>query len=267
MDHSKQNFVDAHCHLASPKLAEQREAALIRARNQGIRHFLQAGVEPKDWQLQLDLMKKEAGILPCFGLHPYWVSENTESTCDQAMDLLAKQLGQAVALGETGLDFRSQFDADARDRQMQYFEEQVQLAQMANKALVIHVVRAHPEAQKVFSIKGVPPAGFLVHSFHSTRKVAQAYLDMGAYFSIGPSLLDSRSRILREAIDIIPMSRIVIESDSPDQAPAHWPYPLNEPSVIVPIAQVIGTIKDLNFTEVLDKARQNLENLLKIKLG
>src|SRR6218665_1766740 len=100
-------WVDAHGHLADVRWQGQEERIISEARAKGIHFFMQGGVGPEDWQRQRELKNQyPAHIGLCFGLHPYWVIDHDEDHCEQALDLLAQTLPEALGLGEAGLDFR-----------------------------------------------------------------------------------------------------------------------------------------------------------------
>ena len=92
----------------------------------------------------------------CFGLHPYFVSDHSVEDCEAALDQLALVLPQAMALGETGLDFRPHIMKDSQILQIEMFESQIELAKAFQKPLVLHIVQAHEKAQQIFNLWGVP---------------------------------------------------------------------------------------------------------------
>src|SRR4051812_17646739 len=98
------NWIDAHCHLADPRL--KLDPVLERSRTAGVTGWIQGGVGPKDWETQLELQKKLGPtFLTSFGLHPWWVIGATDADVDEALNILSQKLPQAQALGELGLDF------------------------------------------------------------------------------------------------------------------------------------------------------------------
>ena len=150
------NFVDSHAHWSdlriTPDLISQMMANCDFNR---IGFIMQGGVDPEDWDRQIELKNQFPGRIGlCFGLHPYFIARSTHDDCEMAMDLLAKKISQAQALGETGLDLRSQFVANEFDRvrQINFFEQQIELAKSVSKPLVLHIVRAHEEAQKILTL-------------------------------------------------------------------------------------------------------------------
>lgn len=248
-----EGFIDSHCHLADTRMDQNRDDVIQQAIQKNIRTFIQAGVGPEDWQKQLELKKKfPENMIPCFGLHPYFVSDHSEEQCEQAFTQLKSALHQSLGLGECGLDFREIIVKGQNAKQIQFFKKQLELADQTHKVPVLHIVRAHDEAFKILKNYQLQ-RGFMVHAFSSKKSNATKYLDKGAYLSIGPSALIENNHALHESISYIPMDRLLIESDSPDPKPEPW--------TILDIAAKIATLKKLSAEQVLETARENLLQL------
>lgn len=259
-------YIDSHSHWADPRLDSPgdrlRQEYLAQARARGIEFHLQGGVGPQDWQRQIELHQIYPQVWPVFGLHPYWVAEHTEDECDQAMDLLAVMLPRALALGEAGLDFRPHVANGSEERQICFFESQLQLAQASNKVAILHVVQAHAEAIRILQMWGYPQRGAIVHSFNGSVDEAQAYLQLGLHLSLGGPVAREKNERLRQAVKVIPMERLLIETDCPDQPGDRYRGHLNPPVSLVDVAQSVATIRGVSFEEILDISSRNLRKLL-----
>ena len=253
-------WADAHSHLADARI-ENAHALLQEARSQGIQFFLQGGVGPEDWQRQLELAAKEPGVWPVFGLHPYWIADHGADDCEAALDQLARILGKASALGETGLDFRPSIVKDSRARQISCFEAQLELAKVAAKPVVLHIVRAFDEAIQILDLFGQGTTGF-VHSFAGSWPEAKAYLDQGYLISVGGPVCRPKLKRLHQAVREIPLDRLLLETDSPDQPPPGVGEGQNRPSTLLAVADRVAEIKGLTRAQILDKSCENLRKLL-----
>lgn len=252
---AKPGFIDAHCHLADARLDPVRDSLLTRAADCGITHFLQGGVDPADWARQRRL--NHSGVWRAFGLHPWFVAENTEQTCTDAFDHLRDQLADAVALGELGLDYGPRCETASRARQGHFFRAQLELAHTTGKPLVLHVVRAHGEALQLLRTVAPRWRG-LVHAFSGSREVAADYIRLGLCVSLGPALLRPGFRKVKEAVSHIPRDHLVVESDAPDGPPLEEGRAFNEPTVILRVAEVIAASHGVTAAEVLTGSRDNL---------
>lgn len=255
-------WVDAHCHLADPRWDGERHAVLEEALEKGFGFFLQGGVGPEDWSRQQELRKQfPQAIGLCFGLHPYWVAEHDEDLCEIALDSLAAELPKAMALGETGLDFRPHIMRDSRERQIDCFQQQLELAQMASLPVVLHLVQAHDEALRIFDLWGVPDRRGMVHSFNSSWPKAEELIRRGLFLSIGGPVARPDNTRLHQAVREMPLEFLLIETDSPDQPSARWKGQKNPPSSLWEVAEVIALLRKMTPVEILDITTANFHRL------
>ncbi|MEZ0390756.1 MAG: TatD family hydrolase [Pseudobdellovibrionaceae bacterium] len=255
-------YSDSHSHLSDLRIESEVESMIQRAKSRGITKFLQGGVGPEDWERQRALKAKHPEIRLCFGLHPYWIADHSDEECEQALNRLAREIGQAEALGELGLDLRPHILKDSMDRQLEFFQAQLELAEVAGKPVVLHLVRAFHEAEKIFDLWGVPPRAGMVHSFNGSRTEAESYLKRGFFLSIGGPVVRPDNLKLHQAVQIIPLEKLLVETDSPDQPPPGWQGGWNEPVSLWDVAEKIAELKKLTAEEVLDISSQNLEKML-----
>ena len=256
------NWIDAHGHLADPRWQGEQSQIIQKAQAKGFAFFMQGGVGPDDWESQKSLKARfPEAIGLCFGLHPYWVAEHDDEACDQGLDSLATQLSQALALGEAGLDFRPHIMKDRRNRQMHVFEQQIEMAAMAHKPLVLHIVQAHPEALRIWDLFAESGQKGLVHSFNGSSAKAADFLQRGLYLSVGGPVCRSENQKLHQAVKEIPLEKLLIESDSPDQPPPAFKGRLNPPESVWEVARTIGALKSLDPSEILDITTGNFKRL------
>jgi TatD DNase family protein len=262
------NYIDAHSHIADPRLDSVDEAVrrswLGAARKMGIALHLQGGVGPEDWERQLTLGKLFPEILPVFGLHPYWVADHSDAECEEALDQLAKSLSPCLAIGEMGLDLRPHIAGQSHDRQIGCFEAQLQLANAIGKPIVLHVVRAFDEVLRIFDMWGVPGRGGFVHSFNGSIKEANEYLRLGLLLSVGGPVARNDNQRLHQAVKEIPLEQLLLETDSPDQPGDQYQNQLNPPESLFLVAKAVASIKGLPPEEILDITSRNLRKLLQL---
>lgn len=257
-------YCDSHGHWTDSRVSdEQRTAWLKESLKNNLSLFMEAGVNPEGWQRQILLQKQyPQNFKNAFGLHPYFVAENDDVTCEEAMNELSHVLHSASGLGETGLDFRDQYTQNgATDRQIIFFENQVQLAKASSKPLVLHVVRAHNEALRVLMIWEADTVGGMVHAFNSSIEIAQEYLKMNFLISVGGAVTFEKNKKLREAVAAIPLEGLLLESDCPDQPPEGWAHGQNSPLSVLNVAKSVAEIKQITTSEVLEKTSENFRRL------
>ncbi len=237
------NWIDAHCHVPQ---SENPEESLSRARRAGVVAWWQGGVDPGDWETQLRLADKFPGaFVPAFGLHPWWVAEQTEATLEEALDLWEDAVRGVPLAGEMGLDALRKNP----EGQRRAFEGQLFVAKALGKPLVLHIVRAHEEALALLE-SAAPFAGGLVHSFSGGAAEARRYERLGLLISVGPAAAKPGHKALKAAIPSIPADHLVIETDSA------------EPSELMEIATHVAALRGEAPEVLLDRSARILGGLL-----
>ena len=263
------HWIDAHCHLADPRLKANLSEIFERAQRAGVDRFVQGGIDPADWDRQESLAsaRPPGQILAAFGLHPMWVAENSQDACEAALAELVRRLQPGAsgpaALGELGLDHRPRFAPETRPRQLEFFQRQLELPEGRSLPLILHVVRAHTEAlQALKAVSSRRPLQGIVHSFSGSFEVARQYLDLGFFISVGGTMvgLQSFEKTAKTVIKL-PPDRLVLETDSPDQPPPSYAGRLNEPASLWEVACAVGSLRNEAPEAVLDRSRSNLEKL------
>lgn len=260
-------YIDSHCHWSDPRwnlTNEEIKFHLKKSFEKKINFFLQGGIHPEEWQRQKqlkDLFPQNFGLT--FGVHPYFIAAHDDETCEEALDSLAKELPIALALGETGLDFRPHIMKDSMIRQIVAFENQIELAKVFQKPLILHIVQAHDKALQILDIWGVPPAKGMVHAFTGSFDTANKYIERGFLISVGGAVTYEKNKKLLDCIEKIPLEYLLVESDSPDQAPAGWSG-LNDSTSLWPIAEKIAQIRKLSVLDILEVSTSNFKRLFRL---
>jgi len=209
-------LIDCHCHL--PHYGEHFEFAIEKLGSQGLKACIIGGVDPLDWLAQKDIKSKAKGmrVYSSFGLHPWYVANTETRQLEADVQILETMVDSADAIGEIGLDYAIAKSSVERQRQMEWFERQLNLALSSQKAIVLHVVRAHHDmlpalkrAMKRLNLTSIP---CMVHSFTGNESIAKSYLQLGVFLSLSPQSMKSVEKAL---ISNLPLDRLFIESDAP----------------------------------------------------
>jgi len=263
-----QQWIDAHCHLASEKLKPRLKEVIERSQQVGVTGWVQGGIDPADWTRQ-KLLKAQIGprFMTSFGLHPWWVGQATPEALASGLKVLEEFLPEADACGEMGLDFGKSHDFN-RPQQFMAFREQLKLAKKHEKPIILHIVKAHSEALETLKSFAPFPSGGIVHSFTGSFEIAQKYSELGFLISIGGAITQDGYFALKKAIPLLLLAQIVVETDSPDQVPKLEgvdPEGSNEPQFLVGIAEAIARAKGTTVEAVLSESTRNLEKLFGLK--
>lgn len=231
---------DTHAHYDDEAFEEDREALLEELPKRGIARVVNVGSGLKACRHTVGLMERYDYIYGAIGIHP----GNAGELDEEAFAWLREQclLEKCVAVGEIGLDYY--WDEPERDVQQKWFRRQIQLAREIRKPVVIHSRDAAQDTVDIMREEKAEETGGVIHCYSYTRETAKLFLDMGFYFGIGGVLTFQNGRKLKEAVEYIPLSSIVLETDSPYLAPA--PHrgkrnsSLNLPWVVSALAQLKG---------------------------
>lgn len=254
---------DAHNHLdrcASP-LEE-----LAHARAAGVRGQILAGVDPAGWKAQAALVAAHPDLYCTVGLHPWTAAgldpEGLEDGLQALVAALDGSLGVApVALGELGLDRTRHVSADSLPRQEAAFRAQLALARERDLPVVLHVVRAHGRALALLRGDGLPAAGGQLHSASTPAELVPDWLDLGLYLSFGPQL--TRHEKARQAADKVPLDRLLVETDAPDQAPAGRDGD-NRPAWLTDVVAALAEVKGCPIDTLADRTADNARRCFRL---
>lgn len=236
-------LIDSHTHLDFPDFDDDREALLADSRARGVSRMVVLGVYQANWQRVWDLVQNDARLYAAFGLHPAYLDAHQPADLKQLGDWLTRLAGhpQLCAVGEIGLDyFLEQLD---RERQQSLFEAQLQLAADFHLPALLHVRRSHAAViatLKRFKLK----RGGIIHAFAGSREEAREYLKLGFKLGLGGAATWPQALRLRKVIAGLPLESVVLETDSPDMAPAMFPgqrnSPQHLPAICAALAEIIG---------------------------
>lgn len=197
-------IIDTHCHLevlSSPTLATQLESTVL---------YLTMGTSCDNWLTVLNLSSHHSNVFPALGLHPWLVSDDFIEQIKSLSELLV--LHKITAIGEVGLDFSKQY-LDSKVEQLAAFKLQLELAQLHNLPVSLHVYKAHNEALNLlnkFSVTGV------VHGFNSSVEVAQQYLDLGFKLGVNGIIVRENARRYHSFVKTLGVDSLVVETDAPN---------------------------------------------------
>jgi TatD DNase family protein len=258
--------IDSHNHLAkvlgnSPDLLEQW---LPEAEAKGIGFFMQGGIDPDDWNRQIELRQRRPDQIGlCFGVHPYFAASKTVEELEPILDQLARLLGQhqktgaILAVGETGLDFRPAYTEKGRDSQIHALEAQIELADWTGLPLVFHIVQAHPEVERIFSVWAPKNKRGLIHSYSGTIEQSEFWTKQGLLISIGGPVCHTKNKKARKVAKHVPLEFLCLETDSPDQPPPAYNKGENPPKSLLDVAKTIGELRNLDAEEILAISNRN----------
>ena len=231
-------FVDSHCHLDFPELRDDLPQVLDAMRDNQVTHALCIGVEMNAWPGVHALATAHPNLYASVGVHPDY-----ENLDEPSVDLLVTHAREpkVVAIGETGLDyFRRRGDLEW---QRARFRTHIRAAREAGRPLVIHTRAAADDTIAIMRDERAGEAGGVMHCFTETWDVARRALDLGFHISFSGIVTFRNAAELKEVAKRVPLSRMLIETDSPYLAPVPHRGKRNQPAWVRHIALEIAALR------------------------
>ena len=197
------------------------------------------------------------------GLHPWDVNEKWERDVVNAVTPYATLL-ECIAIGEIGLDYH--YDYSPRGVQKKVFIDQIRLAKSLKLPIIIHDREANDDVMRILKEEEAFETGVVLHCFSGSAELARQYVKLGAYISIAGPLTFKNNRKTVEVVEVVPIDRLFVETDSPFLTPVPYRGKRNEPAYVQHVADKIAEIKGLTFKEVADTTRENACRFFNIKL-
>ena len=250
-------MIDSHCHLDHEPLLSDLSNVIKRSRKVGIKKLLTISTSFKSFDRIKSIIQKDEMIYGTIGIHPHETNENKITS-----DIIIKNITEndkIIGIGETGLDFF--YNHSDKYDQINSLEEHINASIELNIPLIIHSRNAENETLDIFNKYKNHNLKILMHCFTGSTKFAKKLLDFNAYFSASGIITFKNSLDLQETFKIIPLNRLLIETDSPYLAPVPNRGKKNEPSFVKFTAQKLANIKDISEAELINATTSNFNKL------
>lgn len=208
---------DAHCHLQDPRILNKAPKLISTALDSGLLNFAVNGVSEKDWHLVKEMGDNYPSVIPCFGVHPWYVPHRSPNWFTTLKEFF--ETTPSAAVGEIGLDKGSKGREIDFNDQIEVFRQQLQLAKELKKPASVHCVRAFGDLLHIVKDIGPFPDGLLLHSYLGSAEMVPEFVKSGAYFSLSGYIMPMKVQKAKKMLKTIPLERILLESDAPDALP------------------------------------------------
>lgn len=251
---------DSHAHLDVQEFKDDQDSMIERARNVGVNRIVTIGAADKysSAERAIKLTEKYPGVWASIGLHPH----DAEAMPDVELLHKLSQNKKVVAIGETGLDFFR--DWSPKDHQEICFIEQIRLALTVKKPLIIHSREAGMECFKLLNKYHAGDIGGVFHCYAEDADFAKRLADINFKVSFPGTLTFKKTENIRVIARDIPISQIMIETDSPYMAPEPYRGKRCEPAFILETAKVLATVKGLSLEETAKVTTQTAKEFFKV---
>lgn len=254
-------FVDSHCHINFPELVVNMNDVLAQMHTNEVISALCVSVNLADFPQVLALAEQHPHIYASVGVHPDY--EGVEEPDVACLVKLARH-PKVIAIGETGLDyFRLKGDLQW---QRTRFRTHIRAARESGKPLIIHTREAASDTLRIMEEENAAEARGVMHCFTETWEVAEVALAMGFYISFSGIVTFKNARQLKEVAQLVPLERILIETDAPYLAPVPHRGKLNQPAYVKHVAEEIALLRGISIDEVGRCTTENFSRLFRQEL-
>lgn len=254
--------IDTHTHLDAEEFNEDRAEAFARAREAGVGKVFLPAIDVKTTHAVLALSREYPGYAyPMIGLHPEEVKADWK---EQLAELRKMQISDFIAVGEIGLDYY--WSREFEHEQLEAFEEQVKWAIETRLPLMIHCRKAQNEMVHLLRQYQKDLPGGVFHCFTGNQKEAEELLSFDNFvLGIGGVSTFKSSHLREDLPAVVPMNRIVLETDSPYMAPVPFRGKRNESAFVVEVLKTLAKAYGVSEEEFAKQTNETVERVFHIE--
>ncbi len=256
-------IIDSHCHLDYPELYDQLDDVVKRAYKNKIEYLLTICTTLSSFDKIKIIIEKYKNIYGTFGIHPH----ETEKFSKVDLNLILetkRQFSKVIGIGETGLDYF--YNHSDKSVQKKSFINHIKAAAELNIPLIVHTRNAEKDTLDIIKTeKKNANLKVLIHCFTGSKNFAKKLIDINCYISLSGIITFKNSTELVDAVSIIPLDNLLVETDSPYLAPTPYRGKPNEPSYIIHTIDKLSKIKNVPVDVVANQTTNNFIKLFNLK--
>ena len=254
---------DTHAHYDDDAFDEDREELLENEFGEGrlVTNITNIGCDIQTSRASVEFAKKYDYMYASVGVIPHHVGDMTDEDIEE-LRKLAGSSNKVVAIGEIGLDYH--YDEPSKELQHKWFLAQMNLARELELPIVIHSRDAAQDTYELMKQVHAEEIGGVVHCYSYSEEMSREFLKMGFYFGIGGVVTFKNSKKLKKAVEAIPLSNIVLETDSPYLTPSPFRGERNNSGYLSYVVAEISRLKGLSEEEVAGVTYENAKKLYRL---
>lgn len=255
-------FIDSHCHLNMLNLENYNgdmTAAVLAAKENGIEHILNVGVDLDTAQAVIDIAQQFEMVSASVGLHPS-DKVDQEPTVDDIVKLASQK--KVVAIGETGLDYY--YNKENLDIMRERFRTQIRAAIELNIPIIVHTRDAKKDTIDILREENAAKVRGVMHCFTEDYEMAKQAMDLGFYISFSGIVTFKNAKEVAEVAEKVPLQNLLIETDAPYLTPVPFRGKPNGPQFVRYVAEKIAELHRTSVEEVAAITTANFYNLFKL---
>jgi len=262
-------FIDSHCHIDGEAFDADRDVAIKRAREAGVKMMLVVGTgdatDFENFSRVVRLAEKHENIFASVGVHPH-DAKTFDAESERRLIELAKSSEKVIAWGEIGLDFY--YDHSPPEVQKEIFRRQIKIANELNLPIIIHSRDADDETVEILTEECAHEnfRGGIMHCFGGNPQMAESLMNIGFLISFAGNVTFKKADNLRDSARVVPLNKLLIETDSPYLAPIPFRGKRNEPMFVVETAKFLADFYNVDLKVLAKATTQNFRQLFKIEM-
>ena len=250
-------MIDSHCHLDHEPLFSDLDNVIKRSKDIGIKKILTICTTLNSYKKIIEIVEKDEIIYGTFGIHPHETSDNPVTS-----ELIKSNINnnkKIIGIGETGLDFY--YNNSKKEDQIISFKEHIKASIDLNIPLIVHSRNSEVETFQILNDYKKKNLKILMHCFTGSKKFSDKLLNLNAYFSASGIITFKNSIDIQETFKLIPLDKLLIETDSPFLSPIPNRGKKNEPSFIKYTAEKLAILKDISIDDLIKITSLNFNKL------
>jgi TatD DNase family protein len=260
-------FVDSHCHIDGEAFDADRDEIVERAKAAGVAAMLTIGTgNPHDGEIAraVKIAESYENVFAAVGVHPHDAKLFDEQAEKHLRELAKSE--KVIAWGEIGLDFY--YDHSPRDVQFDVFRKQISIARELDLPIIIHSRDADAETVEVLTeeCSQTDFRGGIMHCFGGTARMAEDLMKIGFMISFAGNVTFKKAENLREAARVVPLDKLLIETDCPFLAPAPFRGKRNEPAFVMATAKFLAELHGIELGKLAEQTTKNFLDFFRIEM-
>lgn len=251
---------DTHVHLNARQFKKDYKEVIERAMKANVNYMVIVGFDDETIPLAFQIAEKYENIYVAIGWHPVSAIDFT----DKHLEMLRKFSAhpKVVAIGEMGLDYH--WDTSPAEVQKVVFKKQIQLAKQVNLPIIIHNREATTDVIQILKEEEANVVGGVMHCFSGSIQEMEQCIEMNFYISLAGPVTFKNAKELKEVAKVVPLERLLIETDAPYLAPHPHRGKRNEPAYISLVAKEIASIKGISYEKLAEQTTKNAHEFFKL---
>ena len=247
---------DTHAHYDDEAFDEDRDELLTRLFNKDIDVIVNVGASLSGCRQSVELANKYEKMYCAIGVHP----DDYDKLNEEFLEWIKKEA--MINTKVVAIDYY--YPEPSKEVQLKWFKRQLELAIEVNKPVIIHSRDACADTINILKEGNAKQIGGVIHCYSYTKESVKAFYDMNFYFGIGGVLTFKNGKKLVEAVEVIPLDRIVLETDCPYLAPVPNRGKRNDSSNIQYVVEKLAEIKGKTAQEIIDITNENARRLYRL---